>query len=65
MKARGLIIFFKCIFKSQVFTLLVEEPTRYLVLIRFYEDFEEFDKRVKSKLIYKKTSKLMSLACLD
>ncbi|KAI8636615.1 kinase-like domain-containing protein [Parasitella parasitica] len=30
-----------------VFTLFVEEPSRHLILIRFYEDFEEFDKRIK------------------
>ncbi|KAI8877339.1 kinase-like protein [Backusella circina FSU 941] len=30
-----------------VFTLFVEEGTRYLVLTRYYQDFEEFDKRIK------------------
>ncbi|CEP16517.1 hypothetical protein [Parasitella parasitica] len=30
-----------------VFTLFVEESSRHLILIRFYEDFEEFDRRIK------------------
>ncbi|KAI7898711.1 kinase-like domain-containing protein [Cokeromyces recurvatus] len=38
-----------------MFTLFVEEPSRYLILIRFYEDFQEFDKRIKH---YLKESKL-------
>lgn len=42
--------FFNYFFKSQVFTLFVEEPSRHLILIRFYDDFVEFDKRVSKKL---------------
>ncbi|KAI8967543.1 kinase-like domain-containing protein [Mycotypha africana] len=30
-----------------VFTLIVEEPTRHLILIRFYEDFFDFDRRIR------------------
>ncbi|KAI8974442.1 kinase-like domain-containing protein [Pilobolus umbonatus] len=30
-----------------VFTLLIEEPDRHLVLIRYYQDFIEFDRRIK------------------
>ncbi|KAI9481647.1 MAG: kinase-like domain-containing protein [Benjaminiella poitrasii] len=33
-----------------VFTLFVEEPSRHLVLTRFYEDFKEFDNRIKHYL---------------
>ncbi|CEG76017.1 Putative AGC protein kinase [Rhizopus microsporus] len=30
-----------------VFTVFVEEPTRHLVLIRYYEDFQEFYNRIR------------------
>lgn len=39
-----------------VFTLFVEEPSRHLILIRFYDDFKEFDKRIKSYLKRSKTT---------
>ncbi|KAG1138688.1 hypothetical protein G6F38_010373 [Rhizopus arrhizus] len=30
-----------------VFTLFIEEPSRHLVLVRYYEDFQEFHNRIK------------------
>ena len=38
----------------KVFTVFVEEPTRHLVLIRYYEDFQEFYNRASicAALVY-------------
>lgn len=63
-KARGFLIIFIFIFQSQVFTLFVEEPSRHLILIRFYDDFVEFDKRV-SKQFFGVFFLLLLLSMMD